>query len=165
MAERRSNHKRNGKAIIGSSSEYENEVELVEFPPMPEDEEAKEEFELPPGAKLLTDCEASDVLLRMKKELDSLEEPNIKIPIAFSSTLEHTTKVVVQYTDVKSIKQALESLKGICTDWEICMIANTCPGTCEEAYALIPSLKKKEEWIEEPLIDVLSTLAKFRVKD
>ncbi|KAH0449108.1 hypothetical protein IEQ34_022908 [Dendrobium chrysotoxum] len=110
------------------------------------DKELKLEIELPPGAKVLMDCEAADILQGIQEHLDSLKDLKIKIPESFGNTLLYA-KAAVHYTDAKSI----------------CMIANAGPETCEEAYGLIPTLKEKKDRIGDPLNVVLATLSKFKV--
>lgn len=126
-------------------------------------EKSNQEVKLPPGAKLLMDCEAVGILQRINEKLGLLNSPSIKIPKSFEKAL-HYLKDVVHYTDVKSVKLFLEGLKKELkdTEWEICMLANTCPDTHQEAYALIPSFKDKKDWIDE-LETVLTTLATFKV--
>ncbi|XP_020581668.1 DNA-directed RNA polymerases IV and V subunit 4-like isoform X2 [Phalaenopsis equestris] len=126
------------------------------------DKELKLELELPPGAKLVLDCEAADILQGIQEHLDSLKDPKIKIPESFGKTMQYL-KDAVHYTDVKSVRHALDLKKHGATDGEICMIANAGPDTCEEAYGLIPSLKDKKDRIGDPLNVVLASLAKFKV--
>ncbi|KAL0904109.1 hypothetical protein M5K25_026183 [Dendrobium thyrsiflorum] len=127
------------------------------------DKELKLEIELPPGAKVLMDCEAADILQGIQEHLDSLKDLKIKIPESFGNTLLYS-KAAVQYTDAKSVRHALESLREHgATDGEICMIANAGPETCEEAYGLIPTLKEKKDRIGDPLSVVLATVSKFKV--
>ncbi|KAH9750048.1 DNA-directed RNA polymerases IV and V subunit 4 [Citrus sinensis] len=72
--------------------------------------------ELPKNAKCLMDCEAAHILEGIQEQMALLSaDPTIKIPVSLS---EH----------------------GV-TDGEICVIANICPETVEEAYAIVPSLK------------------------
>ncbi|XP_060674737.1 DNA-directed RNA polymerases IV and V subunit 4 isoform X3 [Ziziphus jujuba] len=48
------------------------------------------------------------------------------------------------YTHTQSIRRSLETLtKYGVTDGEMCVIANVCPDTVDEAFALILSLKQK----------------------
>ncbi|XP_060674736.1 uncharacterized protein LOC107433489 isoform X2 [Ziziphus jujuba] len=48
------------------------------------------------------------------------------------------------YTHTQSIRRSLETLtKYGVTDGEMCVIANVCPDTVDEAFALILSLKKR----------------------
>ncbi|KAI0488155.1 hypothetical protein KFK09_027982 [Dendrobium nobile] len=127
------------------------------------DKELKLEIELPPGAKILMDCEAADILQGIQEHLDSLKDLKIKIPESFGNTLLYS-KAAVHYTDSKSVRHALESLKEHgATDGEICMIANAGPETCEEAYGLIPSLKEKKDRIGDHLNVALAAVSKFKV--
>ncbi|KAH0469543.1 hypothetical protein IEQ34_001768 [Dendrobium chrysotoxum] len=157
--------------VISSSDSDENEG-LVDQRPTPSakpsvaKKEVKDEIELPPGAKLIADCEAADILQGLEERLESLKNLHISIPKSFPKSLQYSKENAVHYTDKKSVKRALETLKEYgATDWEICMIANSCPESCEEAYALIPSLKNKEDQIGDTLNAVLATLAKFKVDD
>ncbi|KAK8939316.1 hypothetical protein KSP40_PGU021280 [Platanthera guangdongensis] len=105
------------------------------------DKDLKLELEIPPGAKLVMDCEAAVLLQGIQEHLDSLKDLKIKIPETFGNALLYS-KAAVHYTDVKAVRQALDSLKEHgATDGEICMIANAGPETSEEAFGLIPSLK------------------------
>lgn len=109
------------------------------------------------------DCEASALLQGIQEHLDSLKDQKIKIPESFGKAILYS-KAAVHYTDVKSVKQVLENLKEHgATDGEICMLANSGPETSEEAYGLIPSLKKKRNRIGGPLAIATATLAKFKV--
>lgn len=127
------------------------------------DKDLKLELELPPGAKLVMDCEAAVLLQGIQEHLDSLKDLKIKIPETFGNALLYS-KAAVHYTDVKAVRQALDSLKEHgATDGEICMIANAGPETSEEAYGLIPSLKKKRNKIGGPLAGVLATLTTLKV--
>lgn len=127
------------------------------------DKDLKLEIELPPGAKLVMDCEAQVLLQGIQEHLDSLKDLKIKIPETFGNALLYS-KAAVRYTDVKAVRKALDSLKEHgATDGEICMIANAGPETSEEAYGLIPSLKKKRNKIGGPLAGVLATLTMLKV--
>ncbi|PKU79474.1 DNA-directed RNA polymerases IV and V subunit 4-like [Dendrobium catenatum] len=154
--------------VISSSDSDENERPTPSAQPSAAKKKVKEEeFELPPGAKLIADCEAADILQGIEARLESsLKNMHISIPKSFPKSLQYSKDNAVHYTDTKSVKRALERLKEYgATDWEICMIANSCPESCEEAYALIPSLKGKEDTIGETLNAVLTTLARFKVDD
>ncbi|KAG0495818.1 hypothetical protein HPP92_000509 [Vanilla planifolia] len=127
------------------------------------DKELKLELELPPGAKIVMDCEAAAILLGIQEHLENLKDPKIKIPESFNHSLKYT-KIAVHYTDIKSVRQALENLKEHgATDGEICMIGNSGPETAEEAYALIPSLEEKKDKIGGPLNVALAALAQIKV--
>ncbi|KAI8524855.1 hypothetical protein RHMOL_Rhmol13G0182000 [Rhododendron molle] len=102
----------------------------------------KNEQELPKNAKCLMDCEAADILLGIQEQMVVLsEDPTIKIPIPFDRGLQYA-KNGSRYTDPESVRRVLEPLKahGV-SDSEICMIANICPESLDEVFALISSLK------------------------
>ncbi|KAL6992923.1 hypothetical protein U1Q18_011039 [Sarracenia purpurea var. burkii] len=104
--------------------------------------ELKVEQELPKDAKCLLDCEAADILQGIQEQMVILsEDPTIKIPIAFDKGLQYA-KNGSHYTSPQSVRQILEPLKthGV-ADSEMCMIANICPESVEEVFALIPSLQ------------------------
>ncbi|THG13953.1 hypothetical protein TEA_024822 [Camellia sinensis var. sinensis] len=104
--------------------------------------ELKVEQELPKNAKCLMDCEAADILEGIQEHMIILsEDPTIKIPIAFDRGLQYA-KTVSHYTSPQSVRQVLEPLKkhGV-SDSEMCLIANICPESVDEVFALIPSLK------------------------
>ncbi|KAI0529715.1 hypothetical protein KFK09_002272 [Dendrobium nobile] len=155
------------EVAISSSDSEDNERPTPSAKPSAAKKKVKEEeFELPPGAKLIADCEAADILQGFEARLEILKNLHISIPESFPKSLQYSKDNAVHYTDTKSVKRALERLKEYgATDWEICMIANSCPESCEEAYALIPSLKGKEDTIGDTLNAVLVTLARFKVND
>ncbi|PKU79476.1 hypothetical protein MA16_Dca000822 [Dendrobium catenatum] len=128
-----------------------------------EDTDLRLEIELPPDAKLLTDHEAGALLQIFNDEnLATSTDQDFTIPENYVSTLEYA-KNAVHYHNFEHVKSALESLRDFgATDAEICMLGNTCPESYQEALALIPSLKDKEEWLEEKLKQVLVTLAQFK---
>ncbi|KAI8001226.1 Calcineurin B-like protein 2 [Camellia lanceoleosa] len=116
--------------------------------------------ELPKNAKCLMDCEAADILEGIQEHMIILsEDPTIKIPIAFDRGLQYA-KTVSHYTSPQSVRQVLEPLKkhGV-SDSEMCLIANICPESVDEVFALIPSLKGKKNKLTEPLKGALSELA------
>ncbi|XXG80107.1 hypothetical protein AAC387_Pa09g1048 [Persea americana] len=125
--------------------------------------ELKVEEELPKNSKCLMDCEAAVILQGIKEQLGILcQDPAIKIPESFSKGLEYA-KTGSHYTDPKSVRQALSSLKeSKVSDGEICQIGNSFPETVDEVFALVPSLKANRTRNEGPIKDVLSELAKFK---
>ncbi|PKU79475.1 hypothetical protein MA16_Dca000821 [Dendrobium catenatum] len=131
--------------------------------PSLEDSDLRLEVELPPDAKLLTDHEAAALLQNFNDEnLATFTDQDFTIPDSYVSTLEYA-KNAVHYHNFEHVKSALESLRDFgATDAEICMLGNTCPESYDEALALIPSLKDKEEWLEEELKKALATLAQFK---
>ncbi|KAH9750043.1 DNA-directed RNA polymerases IV and V subunit 4 [Citrus sinensis] len=85
--------------------------------------ELRVEQELPKNAKCLMDCEAAHILEGIQEQMALLSaDPTIKIPVSFDKGLLSLSE------------------HGV-TDGEICVIANICPETVEEAYAIVPSLK------------------------
>ncbi|XP_058226776.1 DNA-directed RNA polymerases IV and V subunit 4-like isoform X1 [Rhododendron vialii] len=123
----------------------------------------KNEQELPKNAKCLMDCEAADIVQGIQEQMVVLsEDPTIKIPIPFDRGLQYA-KNGSRYTDPESVRQVLEPLKahGV-SDSEICMIANICPESLDEVFALIPSLKGKKNKVTQPLKDALSELTKLK---
>ncbi|KAH7674317.1 DNA-directed RNA polymerase II subunit RPB4 protein [Dioscorea alata] len=123
----------------------------------------KLELDLPKDAKVLMDCEATEILEGIQDHLLVLSrDPDIKMPESFNKALQHS-KYGSHYTDVQSVRQVLDTLKvnGV-TDGEICMIGNILPESVDEIYALVPSLKDNRDNNEGPIKDVLSNLAKYR---
>ncbi|KAL5574824.1 hypothetical protein UlMin_016523 [Ulmus minor] len=132
-------------------------------PKPPQPLELNVEQELPKNGKCLMACEAADILQRIQEQMVSLsKDPSIKIPELFHKGLPHA-KRGSHYTDSKSARQTLEALKlyGV-SDGEICVIADVCPETVDEAFALVPSLKAKKRALGEHLKESLSQLAKLK---
>uniref|UniRef100_A0A1D1XZE3 DNA-directed RNA polymerase II subunit rpb4 n=1 Tax=Anthurium amnicola TaxID=1678845 RepID=A0A1D1XZE3_9ARAE len=125
--------------------------------------ELKLEAEFPKNAKILKDCEAGALLRGIQEYLPMLSnDPTIKIPISFDKALKYV-QIVDHYNDSQSVTQALQKLKNSgATEGEICMIANVCPETTDEVYALIPSLKDSKDKNEGPIRDALAELAKLK---
>ncbi|KAI8544363.1 hypothetical protein RHMOL_Rhmol08G0290700 [Rhododendron molle] len=97
----------------------------------------KNEQELPKNAKCLMDCEAADIVQGIQEQMVVLsEDPTIKIPMPLKA-------------------------HGV-SDSEICMIANICPESLDEVFALIPSFKGKKNKVTQPLKDALSELTKLK---
>lgn len=121
------------------------------------------EQELPENAKCLMDCEAAHILQGIQQNMVSLsKDPAIKIPISFDRGLQFA-KSTTHYTSAQSVKILLEPLKeyGV-SDSEICVIANMCPETVDEAFALVRSLKDKRSLTSERLKNVLIELSKLK---
>uniref|UniRef100_A0A803NYJ9 RNA polymerase Rpb4/RPC9 core domain-containing protein n=1 Tax=Cannabis sativa TaxID=3483 RepID=A0A803NYJ9_CANSA len=119
------------------------------------------EDELPKGAKCLMDCEAADILEGIQDRMVLLsKDPSIKIPKSFDSGLQYA-KRDNHYTSSQSVKDILDmlSIYGL-KEAEICVIANICPETADEVFALLPSLQAKKNMLREPIKDVLLELAK-----
>ncbi|OVA05114.1 RNA polymerase II [Macleaya cordata] len=128
-------------------------------PKVPTAPELKIEEELPKNAKCLMDCEAEVVLQGIHEQLVILsKDPTIKLPPAFNKGLQYA-KGSSQYTSPQSVRQALEKLRVLkISESEICLIANVCPETVDEVYALIPSLKPNRLMTEGAIKDVLYEL-------
>uniref|UniRef100_A0A9I9CT19 RNA polymerase Rpb4/RPC9 core domain-containing protein n=1 Tax=Cucumis melo TaxID=3656 RepID=A0A9I9CT19_CUCME len=131
----------------------------------PQSLELKIEQELPKNVKCqcLMDCEAAQLLQGIQDQMVFLSaDPTIKIPTSFDRGLQYA-KRANHYVNAESVRPVLETLKkyGI-TDSEICVIANVCPDTTDEVFALLPSLKNKRSKLSEPLNNVLSELAKVK---
>ncbi|XP_010942904.1 DNA-directed RNA polymerases IV and V subunit 4 [Elaeis guineensis] len=125
--------------------------------------ELKLELELPKNARLLMDCEAAEILQEIEEHKTILsEDPKVKFPESFNKVLQYT-KFGSHYINSQSARKVLETLKinGV-NDGEICMIGNICPETVEEVYALLPSLKVNKHKNEEPIKEVLASLAKVK---
>ncbi|KAJ1698715.1 hypothetical protein LUZ63_007227 [Rhynchospora breviuscula] len=149
-----SSGKAGGKGGIYSSSQK----------PPKKDTDTKLQLETPNGARVVMDCEAADILLEIQEHMVILsEDPTIKFPTSFDKAYQYTKEAKL-YSDSKSVKDVLESLKNCgVTDGEICMIANIGPETVEEVYALIPSLKENKYKNEEPIKEALSNLSKVKI--
>ncbi|PON90328.1 RNA polymerase II, Rpb [Trema orientale] len=108
--------------------------------------ELKIEQELPKDAKCLMDCEAADILQSIQERMVLLsKDPTVKIPASFDRGLQYA-KRGSHYTNPRSM----------------CVIANVCPETADEVFALVPSLKAKKSMVSEPLKDALLELAKLK---
>ncbi|XP_042520040.1 DNA-directed RNA polymerases IV and V subunit 4-like isoform X2 [Macadamia integrifolia] len=128
--------------------------------------ELKTEEELPKDAKCLMDCEAVARLQGIQDQQAVLsQDPAFKMPVSFDKGLLYA-KASNHYMSHQSVRQVLQKLKrhGI-SDGEICMIANICPESVDEVFALVPSLKANRRKIEEPLKDVFYELAKCKKLD
>ncbi|XP_078167289.1 DNA-directed RNA polymerases IV and V subunit 4-like isoform X2 [Carex rostrata] len=149
-----SSGKAGGKGGVYSSSKK----------PPKRDTDVKLQLETPSGARVVMDCEAADILQQIQEQMVILsEDPTIKFPLSFDKAYQYT-KEGKQYSDTKSVKDVLESLKNCgVNDGEICMIANSGPETMEEVYALIPSLKENRYENEEPIKEALSNLSKVKL--
>ncbi|CAK9320841.1 unnamed protein product [Citrullus colocynthis] len=131
----------------------------------PQPLELKIEQELPKNVKCqcLMDCEAAQLLQGIQDQMVLLSaDPTIKIPTSFDRGLQYA-KRANHYVNSESVRPVLETLKkhGV-TDSEICVIANVCPDTTDEVFALLPTLKSKRNKLSEPLNNVLSELAKVK---
>ncbi|XP_057433461.1 DNA-directed RNA polymerases IV and V subunit 4-like [Lotus japonicus] len=126
-------------------------------------QDLKIDRELPANVKCLMDCEAADILQGIQEQMVTLSrDPTIKLPGPFDKGLQYA-KSSSKYTNAKSIRRIVEPLanNGL-TDCEVCVIANVCPETVDEIYALLPSLKGKINLNRQLLEDSVSELAKLR---
>ncbi|XP_021828103.1 DNA-directed RNA polymerases IV and V subunit 4-like [Prunus avium] len=129
----------------------------------PQPLELKIEQELPQSAKCLMDCEAADILQGIQEQMILLsKDPSIKIPVSFDKGLQYA-KRTSHYTNPQSVRKVLEALtKYGVSDGEISVIANVCPETADEVFALVPSLKTTRSVLSQPLKEVLSELTKLK---
>lgn len=144
-----------GKSMNGGKSSVPKEPAKYELNVQPE---------LPKNSLCVMDCEAGDILQSIQEQMVFLSrDPTIELPVSFDRGLQYA-KIGARYTNPKTVRQVLESLKkyGV-SDGEICVIANTCPETIDEVFALVPSLKAKRSKLSEPLKDILSELVKLRL--
>ncbi|XP_017612786.1 DNA-directed RNA polymerases IV and V subunit 4 [Gossypium arboreum] len=125
--------------------------------------ELRVEQELPENIKCLMDCEAATILEGIQDQMVILSsDPTIKLPESFGSGLQYA-KTGSYYTNPQSVRKVLQSLtKYGVSNSEICVIANTCPETVDEVFALVRSLEAKRSKITGPLKDVLDELAKLK---
>ncbi|XWS12993.1 hypothetical protein CRYUN_Cryun37aG0137400 [Craigia yunnanensis] len=125
--------------------------------------ELRVEQELPENVKCLMDCEAASILEGIQEQMVILsEDSTIKLPESFDSGLRYA-KTGSYYTNPQSVTRALEDLSKYGVSYsEICVIANSCPETVDEVFALVRSLEAKRCRLSEPLKDVLVELAKLK---
>jgi len=142
------------KTSTGGKSSISKEPQPLEF---------KIEQELPENAKCMMDCEAVDILQGIKDQMVILtRDPEFRLPVSFDKGLQYA-KRGGHYTNPQLVRQVLETLtKYGVTDGEICLIANVCPESVDEVFALVPTLKPKRTKLSEPLQDVLTELAKLK---
>ncbi|RYR12126.1 hypothetical protein Ahy_B04g069667 isoform B [Arachis hypogaea] len=141
---------------------------------------------LPENIKCLMDCEAADILHGIQEQMVMLSrDSTIKIPISFDKGL-HYASSNSKYSDSESVRRirstnallymTVLSLSTFCSsldsnirplkgqgfsDNEICMIANMCPETVDEVFALVPSVKDKGS-TSQVLQDSLHQLSKLK---
>lgn len=125
--------------------------------------ELRVEQELPENVKCLMDCEAAGILEGIQDQMVILSsDPTIKLPESFGSGLQYA-KTGSYFTNPQSVRKVLQSLtKYGVSNSEICVIANTCPETVDEVFALVRSLEAKRSKLTGPLKDVLEELAKLK---
>jgi len=122
--------------------------------------------ELLKNAKCIMDCEAAEILQGVQDQMILLSrDPTIKLPVSFDRGMMHA-QANARYSNPKSVRRVLETLKrhGV-QEGEISVIANVCPESAEEVFALVPSLKSKRSTLKEPLEVALDVLAKLRKSD
>ncbi|XP_024021490.1 DNA-directed RNA polymerases IV and V subunit 4 [Morus notabilis] len=132
-------------------------------PKTPQPLELRIEDELPKNVKCLLACEAAEILQGIQEHMVFLsKDPTIKTPVSFDRGLQYA-KRGSHYTNALSIRKVLETLTqyGV-TDGEICIIADVCPETADEVFALVPSLKANKSLLREPVKKVLLELAKLK---
>lgn len=129
----------------------------------PQPPELKVEQDLPDNVKCMMDCEAADILQGIEDQMGILSrDPEFKLPVSFDKGLQYA-KRDSHYTNPQSVRQVLNTLtKYGVTDGEICVIANICPDSIDEVFALVPSLKAKRSKLSQPLRDVLSELSNLK---
>ncbi|XP_004486378.1 DNA-directed RNA polymerases IV and V subunit 4 isoform X2 [Cicer arietinum] len=118
---------------------------------------------LPENFKCLMDCEAAVILQGIQDHMVMLSrDPSIKIPVSFDKGLSYA-KSSSKYSNHESVRRTLEPLMdhGL-TESEISVIANVCPETADEVFALLPSLKGKRGINSLPIEKSLSELAKLK---
>lgn len=125
--------------------------------------ELRVEKDLPENVKCLMDCEAASILEGIQEQMVILsQDPTIKLPESFDSGLQYS-KTGSYYTNPQSVRRILETLSKLgVSNSEICVIANTCPETVDEVFALVRSLEVKRSRLREPLKDALDELAKLK---
>ncbi|XP_062088031.1 DNA-directed RNA polymerases IV and V subunit 4-like isoform X2 [Humulus lupulus] len=152
-----------GSSGLGGKGDKTGKSGKTSVPKPPRPLELRIEEDLPKGAKCLMDCEAADILQGIQERMVLLsKDPTIKIPASFDKGLQYA-KRESYYTNSQSVKDILDVLAiyGL-TEGEICVIANICPETADEVFALLPSLKAKKRMLSEPIKDVLLELAKVK---
>ncbi|WRX26595.1 RNA polymerase subunit Rpb4/RPC9 - like 3 [Theobroma cacao] len=119
--------------------------------------------ELPENVICLMDCEAANILEGIQEQMVMLsQDSTIKLPESFHLGLQYA-KTRSYYTNPQSVRRVLEALSKYGVSYsEICVIANTCPETVDEVFALVRSLEAKKSRLSEPLKDVLDELGKLK---
>ncbi|XP_011095874.1 DNA-directed RNA polymerases IV and V subunit 4 [Sesamum indicum] len=129
----------------------------------PSPTERRLEQELPPNSMCLMDCEAAEILQGIQDQMVILsQDPDIKLPVSFDMGLTYA-KRGGNYAKPQTVKKILEPLKkhGV-SESEICLIANICPESVEEVFALVPALKPKMNKLRDPLRIALNELANLK---
>ncbi|CAL1386051.1 unnamed protein product [Linum trigynum] len=118
------------------------------------------------NAKCLMDSEAAEILQGIQDQMTLLsQDATIKLPVSFHKGLSYA-QANARYTNTHSVRRVLDTLKkhGV-VDGEISVIANACPETAEEVFALVPSLKSKKSILKEPLEVALMVIKPLRKVD
>ncbi|PIN02873.1 RNA polymerase II, fourth largest subunit [Handroanthus impetiginosus] len=129
----------------------------------PSPTERRLEQELPPNSVCLMDCEAAEILQDIQDHMVILsQDPDIKLPVSFDTGLTYA-KRGGNYAKPQTVKKIFEPLKkhGV-SECEICLIANICPDSVDEVFALVPTLKPKMSKLREPLRIALDELGNLK---
>ncbi|XP_047940131.1 DNA-directed RNA polymerases IV and V subunit 4-like isoform X1 [Salvia hispanica] len=119
--------------------------------------------ELPSNSACLMDCEAADILQSIQDQMVILsQDPDIKLPVSFDMGLTYA-KRGGNYAKPETVKKIFEPLKkhGV-SECEICLIANICPESVDEVFAVVPALKPKMSKLRDPLRIALDELANLK---
>ncbi|CAI0374232.1 unnamed protein product [Linum tenue] len=122
--------------------------------------------ELLKNAKCLMDCEAAEIIQGIQDQMTLLsQDATIKLPVSFHKGLQYS-QANARYTNTHSVRRVLDTLKkhGV-VEGEISVIANACPESTEEVFALVPSLKSKKSILQEPLEVALMVIKPLRKVD
>ncbi|GMP75926.1 hypothetical protein CsSME_00032836 [Camellia sinensis var. sinensis] len=86
--------------------------------------------------------------------------PNKFVSRAFDRGLQYAKTVIIygNFVFEQSAVEPLTQISGLSKNM-MCLIANICPESVDEVFALIPSLKGKKNKLTEPLKGALSELA------
>ncbi|CAI0374233.1 unnamed protein product [Linum tenue] len=138
--------------------------------------------ELLKNAKCLMDCEAAEIIQGIQDQMTLLsQDATIKLPVSFHKGLQYS-QANARYTNTHSVRRVLDTLKkhGVVEGEErhkplnmfslilwmqISVIANACPESTEEVFALVPSLKSKKSILQEPLEVALMVIKPLRKVD
>ncbi|CAN1753327.1 DNA-directed RNA polymerases IV and V subunit 4 [Linum perenne] len=98
--------------------------------------------ELLKNAKCIMDCEAAEILQGVQDQMILLSrDPTIKLPVSFDRGMMHA-QANARYSNPKSMgRHSALNLLFYITWLQISVIANVCPESAEEVFALVPSLK------------------------
>ncbi|KAM7278576.1 hypothetical protein ACFE04_005710 [Oxalis oulophora] len=149
----------------GKGTKASNGVKIAAKEPL----QLKIDPELLKNAECLMDSEAANILMGVQEQMVELsKDSDIKLPVTFDKALQYA-KGSTQYTNTHSVRQVLEypsnsklfialKVHGV-TDGEICVLANVCPESVDEVFALVPSLKVRcFVWIITPPLYYLAAI-------